>query len=799
MKKFKKGKQIAAVYMVLCMLWILLCPYAVVRAQEQMQVLTDGVLEYRPSETLAAVSVSGVVGMYAGHLEIPAVFDGLDVIAVEDAAFAQQIELTSVSVPDSVQRIGAEAFYGCVLLEEISLENTLQSVGVNAFAETAWSAAHQEDVILLLDEIVMISAAEDLTELKVPDTVRIIADEACAAHTALESVTLSAQTGYVGTKSFYGCTGLRSAVIPSGVKSIGSYAFADSALTRLTVPATVLSVGKGAFLRCTQLEQVTLWDGILRIDGSAFAECSSLKQVTVPNSVTNLGASAFRQCSALQKVVLGRCVTTLADSLFRECSALSEVTFGGAVQEIGSGAFNKCTSLRRIALPDSVTSIGPEAFQTCLSLTEITLPPGLLDIGKNAFFDTAFYNNLRAEYPESPFIISGDVLLGYEGDMTSLELPYGVRVIGGAAFAANENIEYIFFPKTVTCISSYAFDNLCELKQVYGLEQVQYIGEYAFWDCASLQQLTIPGSVGVIREGLLLGCTELSSVTVEEGITEIGEDAFCLSGLQSVILPASVSYIEENAFAECAQLAYVSIYNPECVLEEGCLPPETVLRGYISSTAELYASIYGNSFADINQWENTTTQTTTTGTATTTSSAKTTTTTTITTTTTPPKTTTTTTTTTTASTMTTTQTTTNTTITKFTTTTTITSTTFLPTFTTMSTITTTTTFTTPPTSTTTTTTQSSDSSGDVNGDGTVDLADAGALLYLYAQKAANLLTADQEKQYLTTADTDLNGGIDMEDVRLVLRYFSLTGAGEAVQPFPNWRDAQLSGRSKAIF
>ncbi len=603
-----KGKRVAAFILVLSLLWMTL--FALPRTQYELYAeaevaaaaeqgkFNDGILTYRQLEGLSALAVTGTVKSISGAFSVPEIYNEMSVVAIDGGAFAGCTGLTEISLPDTIQEIGEQAFYGCSALDVINLEKSIRSVGKNAFGNTAWSESHASEPVLILDDIVLISVKDTEVNLTIPETVRVIADSACENNTVLESVRLSAVSGYIGKRSFSGCTALTSVIMPSGVKSVGDYAFSGSGLTAAVLPATVLSVGRGAFKECTALEQVMVWDGLVKLGNSAFAGCTSLKQITLPDSVSEVGASAFKQCSNLRKAVLGQRITAVSDYMFQGCTSLSSVTLGTMIESIGTAAFNKCTSLREVVLPETLVSIGSEAFQSCMSLKNINIPEGVVDVGMNAFFDTAFYNSLRAANSESSFVIyDGSVLLGYYGEDTELTVPEGVRIIGGAAFAANETIDIINLPSTVRCVSSYAFDNLWTMRYINGTENLEYIGVYAFWDCTSLKGLTIPGKVSTIREGTAFGCESLSFICICDGVQVIENEAFSLSGLTAAEFPVSVNRIKSLAFAECDALSQVTVCNEACVLEEKSIPVDVLIYGYKNSTAEAYALENGNDFA----------------------------------------------------------------------------------------------------------------------------------------------------------------------------------------------------------
>ncbi len=607
--KTEKGLKWLAAVLALCfmctvMIFVPHSQYIKASGQISLPVLegvSDGIFIYRQIDSLAAYEIVGVENELSGTVAIPAECDGMKIAAIGKEAFKDNTEIIDVYVPNTVQSIGEGAFSGCTALREVNVENTLQSVGKNAFAGTAWYTEHADEELMILDDIVLVSVADTVTQLSVPSGITVIADSACECRIQLTFVSLVSSAVYIGARSFYGCTSLREVIIPSGIKYIGDYAFSESAIEYVVLPATVLSVGKGAFKGCTYLEQAAIWDGIMKMGRSAFAFCTSLKQITLPDSLTDIGSAAFKQCTALQEAVLGSRIDYIPESMFQECVSLSSVTLGSKITSIGTAAFNKCTALERIGIPDSVTYIGSEAFQSCIGLRDVHIPDSVLDIGKNAFFDTAFYNILRYS-SENDFVIYNDtVLLGYYGSDSVVNIPEGVRIVGGAAFAANETIEYVVLPSTIKRLSSYAFENLWTMRSITGTERIEYLGDYAFGDCASLSGIVFSDLLSTISEGALSGCEGLIYAELGNGVSVIESDAFSFTGLSFIVLPESVELIENYAFLECSFLEEITIYNRECVIKNFSIPSSVTVKGYSYSTAHKYANNSGNDFYAIDE------------------------------------------------------------------------------------------------------------------------------------------------------------------------------------------------------
>ena len=107
------------------------------------------------------------------------------------------------------------------------------------------------------------------------------------------------------------------------------------------------------------------------IKSYAFHMLSSLKEISIPNSVTTIEKDAFLQCTKLEKLIFGTSLKTIGDSAFFTASSLKELTIPESVTIIEAGAF-AYSGLITLTLPASLESVGDIAFSASLSLTAVT-------------------------------------------------------------------------------------------------------------------------------------------------------------------------------------------------------------------------------------------------------------------------------------------------------------------------------------------------------------------------------------------------------------------------------------------
>ena len=185
----------------------------------------------------------------------------------------------------------------------------------------------------------------------------------------------------LGNRAFYGCSGLTSLTIPSGVTSIGNQTFDGcSGLTSLIIPSSVTSIGGYAFEGCSGLTSLTIPSGVTSIGYYAFEGCSGLTSLTIPSSVTEIGWGAFEGCSGLTSLTIPSGVTSIGNSVFEGCSGLKSLTIPSSVTSIGNYAFVGCSGLISIyAYMEKIPEFGYNVFNCNAKNCTVYVPKGTIE------------------------------------------------------------------------------------------------------------------------------------------------------------------------------------------------------------------------------------------------------------------------------------------------------------------------------------------------------------------------------------------------------------------------------------
>lgn len=535
--------------------------------------MEDGLLYDIPAKTLryALPDVSGDVVIRDGTVRI-----GDDVF--------KEHAITSVQLPDSLQKIGNCAFQFCKELKEITFPEGLITIDGLAFAY----CTQLENVVLpeglksLGDSA--FRSCDSLTEITVPEGITFMSGTFATCY-SLRTVNLPSGLTHMMNGVVEGCRSLEtlhlpakleyiSGIWPSKLKTVttafgsvryvsedgilydtqdNSILFVNASITgNVTVRDGITTISAGAFKGRKGLTSVTLPESCTVIDSYAFENCTALTDINFPEKLELIGRNAFYN-SGITSLKLSQPGLHVGSFAFTDCHQLKSVEITSTDFDLMEWAFARCENLETVILPPQVFRMEGGCFTECTSLTTVVLP-------KNITFVHGFKGCTSLKTIEIPDSVTS---IGYEAfanckSLESIHLPDGVTNIGDLAFARCFALKDVNFPAALTTIGKEAFRSV-PIAEVVIPANVTEIADMAFYYNEELRSLTLPNGLKKIGESAFWNASKLQTVELPESLTEIGETAFRQSGLTSITIPGDVKRIGTGAFAACENLEKVSV------------------------------------------------------------------------------------------------------------------------------------------------------------------------------------------------------------------------------------------------
>ena len=366
-------------------------------------------------------------------------------------------------------------------------------------------------------------------------------------------------------------------------------------------------------------------DGVETIRAYAFAGCT-VKSISIPDSVTAIEPNAFYMTAPASVNTDGiayvdNWAVAREDDWESDRFTNMDLTLPDGTVGIAEGVFS-LSRIKSVTLPASVRCIGSNAFADCEDMTDVTVLNTACKIAGYAFSDNATIHGYKNSTAKDYAIDYGnrfvalDETVSYEGTCGNdvryvFDKDTGVLTISGTGAMTD------FYAATPAPWSSYAAD----VRTVKLEEGVTTLGNLALKGCVKLESLSLPttlteigtgnlptespmwqsAAAGEIRvDGWLVSYkgTTPQDLRLGDGIRGMANGVFAWDSVKTAVLPGSLLYVGKDTFLSCDALTDVTILNPDCIISYTYLPfpQSTTLHGYKGSTAEAYASKYGNPF-----------------------------------------------------------------------------------------------------------------------------------------------------------------------------------------------------------
>ena len=550
------------------------------------------------------------IGNYAiyGATNLTSVTTGNGVTSIGTQAFYGCTSLNNVALGDSLETLGDSAFYNCTNLTSITIPDSVTSIGNSTFRNctnlTSVTTGHGFTSI----GPYAFSDCTSLTNITLGDSLKTIGNSAFASCTNLKSVTIPSTVTTISGQAFTN-TGLSSIIIPENVKDLG-YASSE---------------GFGAFNGCTSLLSIEVSsdnpnycsvDGVLYSKDMATLLCypagKTSASLTIPDSVLYIGKYAAYGATSLTEIIFGEAIESIeTNAFYAGDSDPLDTTIRGGNDIVLSYSWSDDN---RLVYWDGEPPVIPAGGTYYVGVTSTTVGdysgatatytagdpfpfvPQDGDIYVYGDYEyrynqkvtrasnngTTFYRKVANDSTIggwNPNVIDatktsyGALLYNINGkpvqtikstyilcsNLTSIVIPRSIGKIVGAFFDCT-SLKSVTIPNSVTFISDNTFNNCTSLTSVTIPDSVTSIEVDTFSNCTSLESITIPDSVTTIGGSAFYGCTSLESVTIPDSVTSIGDRAFygCTS-LESVTIPDSMTTIGGSTFYSCTNLTSITI------------------------------------------------------------------------------------------------------------------------------------------------------------------------------------------------------------------------------------------------
>lgn len=285
--------------------------------------------------------------MYDGEdvteLVIPSSYKGVPIVRISSNFYFKNYQtinnkITSIVTSKNLKVIDDNAFIGCNYLASVTISDTVEKIGNNAFNG------------------------------------RI-----------LENIVVGNNLKYLGSDAFGSVySSVWAQNLPEGAVYFGNvlYRYKGTINGAFSVKPGTTAIAENAFYGQNKMTSITLPQGLEIIGRQAFGDCTELKTINMPNTLTDIYAYAFYNCTALETFVMPDSVTSLGDGIFANCTSLKSVTLSENLTRLEYGMFNNC-AITELIVPEKVKFLGM-AFCDNTTLQKITIKNAKIDFDELA-------------------------------------------------------------------------------------------------------------------------------------------------------------------------------------------------------------------------------------------------------------------------------------------------------------------------------------------------------------------------------------------------------------------------------
>ena len=422
-----------------------------------------------------------------------------------------------------------------------------------------------------------------------------VAQKACYGNTGIKSVNFTGctQLATLQSSAFSGCTNLTEIVLNSGLKTIGSYAFENTAIPYIDIPASVTSlpismVDRAKYCKSINVESANTtyatYEGVLYNKSKTkllrVAEANSWgnwSDYSFPSTLTEIGEYAFDRCQYIKSVSIPYGVKTIGSYVFRY-SSITSCKIPSGVTSVNKSLFYGCTNLETLYCNlKTVPTANSDMFKDCKK-TNLYVHDDAVNSYKAADYWKEWSNIKSGAFDITDYCFKGDNGLNYEGHFLitstqaqtrgehkydglarmvgqyiypstggTIEVPYELSGAGKkfAVTSIGKNVVYSTPNKDYTLKLSFNIDT---------------IDTNAFNGQSHLIQLELNPGLKYLGSWAFKGCRIANDLVFSHGLIYLGAEAFSGCTFKKLLVPSSVSLMSLSAFSGLNKLEEL-VYN----------------------------------------------------------------------------------------------------------------------------------------------------------------------------------------------------------------------------------------------
>ncbi len=445
-------------------------------------------------------------------------------------AFENNAKIKKVILPEGLEIISTNAFYGMTALEEVNIPSTVSQFADGAFGNcknlaTAYFNTNHfaggetgpyDGFFNGCEKLKRIIFGENVTALprnfyngtavenvELPDSITVINDSAASGVTTLKSIKANNVTT-IGRNAFYGCAALTIAELPK-VTSVSDYAFYNCAQLNIALPSGLLRIGSEAFNGCASITNVVLPNSLNYIGSGAFKGCASITNVVLPKSLNYIGGGAFGNCGTIDEFSALYAIENVS-SVFSS----SDVIKNAHVCASNAALFSSGTTINKLTITSG--TVNDQTFDLPYSYMSYKIET--LELGEGVNFAGGLNNILlnKIILPRSITVIPENAFMGT--GITELECKGEITKICNNAFLYT-NIRDWYVPSSLKTVEG----NLGFITNSSSVSlKAVHISDFTAW-----LNVDFINSLPPIRSGInvYVNGAELTEITIPESVTKI--------------------------------------------------------------------------------------------------------------------------------------------------------------------------------------------------------------------------------------------------------------------------------------